>query len=190
MDEGWEFIGVIVGGAVIVIAAMLAFVDAAGRRRARAASIADRAFMKIRRNWTGAARSSRRASQRFAYADQHRQQTPRFRPLISLWQPIKDVADRAGTAWVRAEKRLADELARMRKTNGAAGPARGKASSKAGRAFNDAPARAELGIDKHRSARAAKVAEIPQQTLAAHDARRSNPDHRLRFRSPGALRPR
>jgi hypothetical protein len=152
MDEGWDFIGVIVGGAVIIFAAMIAFVDAAGR----AASIVDRAFMKIRRNGTETARSGRRNSQRFAHADQHRQPKPRFRPLINLWQPIKDFDDRASRVWARAEKRLADELARMPKASGAAGPGRGKAGSKAGRAFDDAPNRAQRGIDKNRSARAAK----------------------------------
>lgn len=55
---------------------------------------------------------------------------------------------RAGECWVTADRKRGQELAKMPKAKGNAGPGRGKAGAKAGLAFIDAPTRAELGIGK------------------------------------------
>ena len=79
--------------------------------------------------------------------------------------PVKDVSDRAGLVWVRANRRLADELDKLPKATGTrgqltkAGPGRGKKGKTGGDTMeppvSDAPTLAELGVDKKRSARAA-----------------------------------
>jgi hypothetical protein len=55
---------------------------------------------------------------------------------------------------------MAEELAKLPRATGAAGPGRGKAGSKAGLAFSDAPTLAELGVDRKRAARAKKLGEL------------------------------
>jgi hypothetical protein len=69
METGWSFIGI----AVVVAAAVVAFVAATGWRPPRRASIADRALAKVWPDPTGTARSRRR-SRSPVRMNQHRPQ--------------------------------------------------------------------------------------------------------------------
>lgn len=66
----------------------------------------------------------------------------------------------------RAERRLGQMIKEQKETaglaKGNAGPGRGKAGSKAGLAFNNAPTLSAVGISKKLSAQAQKKAEIPE----------------------------
>jgi N6-adenosine-specific RNA methylase IME4 len=76
------------------------------------------------------------------------------------FRPVKEVADRAGTVQALAMRKIGTELAKLPKAKGNAGPGRGKAGSKAGPAFNDAPTLKDLGVSKKRAAKAKKLADM------------------------------
>lgn len=67
---------------------------------------------------------------------------------------------------LRAERRLGEMIRVQKETvglaKGRAGPGRGKAGSPAGPAFNDTPTLVAVGIDKKLSARAQKLATLPE----------------------------
>jgi hypothetical protein len=84
------------------------------------------------------------------------------------FRPVKEVADRAGEVWIAAEEKLAEELDKQPKASGAAGPGRGKAGSKAGPAFSDAPTLKEKGVDKKRAARAKRLKALPKGKKQAY----------------------
>jgi hypothetical protein len=84
--------------------------------------------------------------------------------LQHAYRPVKEVADRAGIVWVTTERKLDDELKAVGKAKGGQPYQRGKSTSLKSRDV-EAPTRAEVGIDHNRSARAAKLGEIPERTL-------------------------
>jgi N6-adenosine-specific RNA methylase IME4 len=87
--------------------------------------------------------------------------------LQRMFRPLPEAANRAGVVVVKAETKVGAARAAMPKATGAAGPGRGKAGSKAGRAFTDAPTLAELGLDKKRASRAQKLAMVSAEQQSA-----------------------
>jgi hypothetical protein len=86
----------------------------------------------------------------------------------NTFRDVKGVSDRSGELWVRAEVKLATELATMPLATGSRGTFRGRDSS--GSAIleppeNDTPTLEELGVDKKRSARAKHLLDIPKDDL-------------------------
>jgi hypothetical protein len=84
--------------------------------------------------------------------------------LQLTFKPVKDVADRSGEIWIRAERRLAEELAKLPKATGGQ-PYQRKSTGSNLVPVDASPTRAELGVDKKRSAKAAKLAAIPEKKL-------------------------
>jgi hypothetical protein len=83
--------------------------------------------------------------------------------LQRTFKPVKDVADKAGECWVRAELRLAEELSKIPRAVGAR--AGGKKESPRGPIVeprDQSPPLADLGVPKKRAARAQKLAAIPE----------------------------
>lgn len=78
--------------------------------------------------------------------------------LQLAFKPVKDVSDRAGEVWVEAEAKLAEELAKIPKATG--GDAQRTRFQKG---TESPPTRAELGVSKKRSAKAAKLGSIPRK---------------------------
>lgn len=66
---------------------------------------------------------------------------------------------------LEALRKLGEMLKAAPKAKGASGPGRGKAGSKSGPAFNDAPTLAELGLDKKTSSIAQKLADLPDEAF-------------------------
>jgi len=116
------------------------------------------------------------------------------------FRPVHEVANKAGLIWTKAEHRLGEEQRKTPKATGTRGqlagpgPGRGKTgSTKTEPPVSDTPTLAEKGLDKKRSARAQKLAEIGAEkanaladALAA-DGKAVSPSAILAARRGGAL---
>lgn len=81
-------------------------------------------------------------------------------------QHLSDEAiGQATSVKVDAMRKLGEILQAAPKAKGNAGPGRGKAGSKTGPAFNDAPTLDELGLTKKESAVAQKLASLPEKAF-------------------------
>ena len=85
--------------------------------------------------------------------------------LQLAFKPVKEVSDRAGEVWVEAECKLAEELAKIPKATGTQGQLKGRNFSGGTKMEppEKLPTRAELGLDKKRSAKAAKLGAISKK---------------------------
>lgn len=94
--------------------------------------------------------------------------------LQRAFKPVKDVADRAGEVWIKGERRLAEELAKIPKAKGTRGQIRGSTDGSGGAILeppeDDAPALADLGVAKKRAARARRIAELPDEKVEQYTA--------------------
>lgn len=77
--------------------------------------------------------------------------------IQQTFRPVKDVADKAGSVWIAADIRLAEELEKL-------GKAKGGRPRKTGAESEPviAPTLAELGVDKKRASRAKRLKAIPE----------------------------
>lgn len=81
-------------------------------------------------------------------------------------QHLSDEAiGQATSVKVEAMRKLGEILQATPKAKGNTGPGRGKAGSKSGPAFNDAPTLDELGLTKKESAVAQKLAALPEKAF-------------------------
>jgi N6-adenosine-specific RNA methylase IME4 len=80
------------------------------------------------------------------------------------FKPVKEVADQAGNVWINAECKLDDELRKLPKAK----PSGSNQHVKVDRSQKGTdPRLADLGVDKKRAARAAKLNAIPRPKRAA-----------------------